>query len=242
VFLAGDAVHQLSPTGALGMNTGIADAVDLGWKLAAVLRGFGGARLLASYEAERRPVGLRNVAMAAEFYLQHEAFEHGFASIEDDSDEGRALRRRCGDALVRGVGRMFRTIGLQIGYRYEASPICVPDGTVAPPDDPETYVPTARPGARAPHVFLADGRSTLDLFRRGFVLLRLGADSPDTAAFAAAAQSCNLPLEVVTLHEPAAAALYERRLVLVRPDGHVAWRGDEVPCDPEGIIDRVRGA
>jgi 2-polyprenyl-6-methoxyphenol hydroxylase-like FAD-dependent oxidoreductase len=242
VFLAGDAVHQLSPTGALGMNTGIADAVDLGWKLAAVLRGFGGARLLASYEAERRPVGLRNVAMAAEFYLQHEAFEHGFASIEDDSDEGRALRRRCGDALVRGVGRMFRTIGLQIGYRYEASPICVPDGTVAPPDDPETYVPTARPGARAPHVFLADGRSTLDLFRRGFVLLRLGADSADTAAFAAAAQSCNLPLEVVTLHEPAAAALYERRLVLVRPDGHVAWRGDEVPCDPEGIIDRVRGA
>jgi 2-polyprenyl-6-methoxyphenol hydroxylase-like FAD-dependent oxidoreductase len=242
VFLAGDAVHQLSPTGALGMNTGIADAVDLGWKLAAVLRGWGGARLLASYEAERRPIGLRNVAMAAEFYLQHEEFEHGFAAIEDDTDAGHALRRRCGDALVRGVGRMFRTLGLQIGYRYDASPICVPDGTPAPPDDPETYVPSARPGARAPHVMLADGRSTLDLFRRGFTLLRFGANAPDVAGFVAAAQRCGLPIEVVTLVEPDAAALYARRLVLVRPDGHVAWRGDEMPPDPPRIVDRVRGA
>ena len=242
VFLAGDAVHQLSPTGALGMNTGIADAVDLGWKLAAVLRGWGGARLLASYAAERRPIGLRNVAMAAEFYLQHEEFEHGFAAIADDTDEGRALRQRCGDALVRGVGRMFRTLGLQIGYRYDASPVCVPDGTPAPPDDPETYVPSARPGTRAPHVFLADGRSTHDLVRRGFVLLRLGADAPEVPAFETVARDRGLPLEVVTLHEPQAAALYQRRLVLVRPDGHVAWRGDEVPADPARIVDRVRGA
>ncbi len=242
VFLAGDAVHQLSPTGALGMNTGIADAVDLGWKLAATLRGWGGPRLLASYEAERRPVGLRNVAMAAEFYLQHEEFEHGFGTIEDDTDEGRALRRRCGDALVRDVGRMFRTLGLQIGYRYEPSPICVPDPTPAPPDDPETYVPTARPGARAPHADLADGRSTLDLFRHGFILLRFGADAPDGADLMAAAQRRSLPLAVVTLDEPHAAALYERKLVLVRPDGHVAWRGDDMPGDPAQIVDRVRGA
>jgi len=242
VFLAGDAVHQLSPTGALGMNTGMADAVDLGWKLAAVLQGFGGERLLASYQAERRPVGLRNVAMAAEFYLQHEEFEYGFGSIEDDTEDGRALRRRCGEALVRGVGRMFRTLGLQIGYRYEDSPICVPDGSPAPPDDPETCVPTARPGARAPHVFLADGRSTLDLFRRGFVLLRFGAGAPDAAVFLRAAKSRGLPLEVVTLHEPEAAALYQRKLVLVRPDGHVAWRGDDMPDDPAAVVDRVRGA
>jgi hypothetical protein len=207
-----------------------------------VTQGFGGERLLASYEAERRPVGLRNVAMAAEFYLQHEEFEHGFGTIEDDTEEGRALRRRCGDALVRGVGRMFRTLGLQIGYRYDGSPICVPDGSAAPPDDPATYVPTARPGARAPHAFLADGRSTLDLFRRGFVLLRFGADAPDVAAFVEVARNRGLPLEVVTLHEPAAAALYARRLVLVRPDGHVAWRSDEMPSDPVAVIDQVRGA
>jgi 2-polyprenyl-6-methoxyphenol hydroxylase-like FAD-dependent oxidoreductase len=242
VFLAGDAVHQLSPTGALGMNTGIADAVDLGWKLAGVLHGWGGARLLASYEAERRPVGLRNVAMAAEFYLQHEEFEHGFGSIEDDTEAGRALRRRCGEALVRGVGRMFRTLGLQIGYRYDGSPICLPDGSPAPPDDPATYAPAARPGARAPHVFLADGRSTLDLFRRGFVLLRFDADAPDVAPLVNAARSRGMPIDVTTLSEPQAAALYQRKLVLVRPDGHVAWRGDEVPDDPAAVVDRVRGA
>ena len=242
VFLAGDAVHQLSPTGALGMNTGIGDAVDLGWKLAAVLQGWGGGELLASYEAERRPVGLRNVAMAAEFHLQHEEFERGFAAIEDEGEEGRALRRRCGEALVRNVGRMFRTIGLQIGYRYEASPICIADGTPAPPDEPAAYVPTARPGARAPHAWLGDGRSTLDLFGRRFVLLRLGADAPDGAGLAAAAAIRGMPLEVVALDAPEIAGLYARRLVLVRPDGHVAWRADAAPDHPGHIIDRVRGA
>src|ERR1051326_6055068 len=96
----------------------------------------------------------------------------------------------------------------------------------------EAYVPTARPGARAPHVFLADGRSTLDLFRRSFALLRLGADAPDVSAFEDAARRSGMPVEVVTVREPRAAALYARKLVLVRPDGHVAWRGDEVPADP----------
>ena len=94
VFLAGDAVHQLSPTGALGMNTGIGDAVDLGWKLAAAVQGWGGPNLLASYDAERRPIGLRNVGMTAEFYLAHENFEEGLSAIEDDSAEGQALRAR----------------------------------------------------------------------------------------------------------------------------------------------------
>ncbi len=242
VFLAGDAVHQLSPTGALGMNTGIADAVDLGWKLAAVLQGWGGGRLLASYEAERRPIGLRNVAMAAEFYLRHEQFEDGIAAIDEDSERGGEVRRKCGEILVREVGSMFRTLGLQIGYRYEGSPICVDDGTPAPPDDPERYVASARPGARAPHVVLAEGRSTLDLFRRGFMLLRLGADAPDGASLAAAAQRRGVPLKVVALHAPEAAALYGRKLVLVRPDGHVAWRADTAPDDPLAIVDRVRGA
>ena len=111
VFLAGDAVHQLSPTGALGMNTGIGDAVDLGWKLAAMLSGWGGPGLLASYDAERRPIGLRNVGMAAEFYLAHGEFADGIAAIEDDSEAGRQLRARLGDSLTRDVGRMFRTAG-----------------------------------------------------------------------------------------------------------------------------------
>jgi hypothetical protein len=240
VFLAGDAVHQLSPTGALGMNTGIGDAVDLGWKLAAVLQGWGGADLLASYNSERRPVGLRNVGMAAEFYLAHNEFTDGIAAIEEDTDAGRQLRQRLGESLNRDVGRMFRTSGMQLGYRYEGSPICVGDGTAATADDPETFVPSARPGSRAPHAWLRDRRSTLDLFGRGFALLRFGEEP--TAGLESAAASRAVPLDVISCNEPEAAALYDRPLVLVRPDGHVAWRGEKVPDDPMALIDRVRGA
>jgi hypothetical protein len=242
VFLAGDAVHQLSPTGALGMNTGVGDAVDLGWKLAARLDGWGGAGLLGSYDSERRLVGQRNVAMATAFYLGHQEFADGIAAIEDDTPDGEEMRRRLGAALVRDIARMFRTTGLQLGYRYDGSPVCVADGTLAPADDAETYQPTARPGSRAPHAWLADGRSTLDLFGRGFVLLCFGADAPDPEPLVRAAAARRVPLEVVTLDAPEVAALYARRLVLVRPDGHVAWRGDAAPADAAAVIDRVRGA
>ena len=177
VFLAGDAVHQLSPTGAMGMNTGIGDVVDLGWKLAAVVQGWGGAKLLESY----------SVGATADRHARHQPHigvsyrprqvPDGFAAIEDDTAEGRALRAEVGPELVREVGRMFRTIGLQLGYRYEDSPIIVPDGSEPVPDDPENFVASARPGARAPHVALKDGSSTLDLYGRGFVLARFGASS-----------------------------------------------------------------
>jgi 2-polyprenyl-6-methoxyphenol hydroxylase-like FAD-dependent oxidoreductase len=242
VFLAGDAVHQLSPTGALGMNTGIGDAVDLGWKLAAVLNGWGGKDLLSSYDAERRPIGHRNVGMAADFYLEHERFGDELAEIEDDSPAGEELRRRVGEALVQGVGRMFRTTGLQIGYRYEHSPICIADGTPPDPDHAEEPVPSSRPGSRAPHVWLGVGRSILDLFGRGFVLLRLGADAPEVSGLEAAAAACRVPLQTASVTQAAAVQIYQSRLVLVRPDGHVAWRGDEAPANAALIIDKVRGA
>jgi 2-polyprenyl-6-methoxyphenol hydroxylase-like FAD-dependent oxidoreductase len=241
VFLAGDAVHQLSPTGALGMNTGIGDAVDLGWKLAAAVQGWGGANLLASYDTERRPIGLRNVGMTAEFYLAHENFDQGLAAIDDDTEAGRALRAGLGRDLVRDIGAMFRTIGMQIGYRYEGSPIIVPDGSPPVPDHPENFVASARPGSRAPHVALADGRSMLDLYGRDFVLVRFGG-APEGASVAEAAAKRGVPLRTVMVEQPAAATLYEHKLVLVRPDGHVAWRGDSVPADPLALIDRVRGA
>lgn len=242
VFLAGDAVHQLSPTGALGMNTGIGDAVDLGWKLAAVLAGWGGGNLLASYELERRPIGLRNVGMAAEFYRDHYKADDALAFVEDDSTAGVEVRRRMGEALMRDVGRMFRTIGLQIGYRYETSPICIPDRTPVYPDDPEVFVPSARPGSRAPHVWVGESRSILDLYGGGFVLLRLGDDAPDVSHLEAAAAQRRVPLKTVTITHRDAIESYEKPLVLVRPDGHVAWRGDATPRDAMAIVDRVRGA
>jgi 2-polyprenyl-6-methoxyphenol hydroxylase-like FAD-dependent oxidoreductase len=242
VFLAGDAVHQLSPTGGLGMNTGIADAVDLGWKLAATLSGWGSDGLLASYDAERRPIGTRNVNKAAELYSEEQKHGNGIAMIEEDSPAGAQVRMRVGETLVRDVGRGFRSPGLQIGYRYEDSPICVPDGTPPDPDDPEDFVASTRPGSRAPHVWLGGGRSTLDLYGRGLVLLRLGTDSPDVAAIELAAAARRVPLETVTVTHPDLLQLYQQRLVMVRPDGHVAWRANEPPPNAGALIDKVRGA
>jgi 2-polyprenyl-6-methoxyphenol hydroxylase-like FAD-dependent oxidoreductase len=241
VFLAGDAVHQLSPTGGMGMNTGVADAADLGWKLAAVLAGWGGKGLLESYDAERRPVGARAVRMATWFYKNAENFPKGSPRLDEDSDGGARLRQQVGAQLLHAIGPEFRTVGLQLGYRYENSPICVPDGTPEPPDDPAEVTPSARPGSRAPHVWLGDGRSILDLFGVGFVLLRFPG-APDCSAIGAAAQARAVPVATIAVEEPAAAALYERKLVLVRPDGHVAWRADLPPADPVALIDRVRGA
>jgi 2-polyprenyl-6-methoxyphenol hydroxylase-like FAD-dependent oxidoreductase len=241
-FLAGDAVHQVSPTGALGMNTGIGDAVDLGWKLAATIQGWGGPNLLPSYDAERRPVGQRNVTMATSFHALQSGYGDGLAALEEASEAGASLRARLGAALVGGLGAEFRTMGLQLGYRYEGSPICVVEDDAAPPDDPETYRPAGRPGMRAPHFWLADERSVLDLFGRGFTLLRFGKNAPDTTPLERAATARGLPLRVERVENEAARALYERALVLVRPDGHVAWRGDAPPLDPGTVIDRVRGA
>ena len=171
VFLAGDAVHQVSPTGALGMNTGLGDAVDLGWKLAATLQGWGGAKLLASYDAERRPVGGRAVGSATQFHALQSGWGDGLDALDEASDAGIALRQRIGETMVNNIGREFRTIGLQLGYRYDGSPICIADGTPTVPDDSEIYRPSARPGMRAPHAWLLDGRSILDLFGRRFTLL-----------------------------------------------------------------------
>ena len=206
-----------------------------------MLSGWGGDGLLSSYDAERRAIGTRNVSMTAEFYSEHEKHGDGTAVIDEDSPAGAQVRKHVGEALVCGVGRMFRTTGLQIGYRYEDLPICVPDGTPSYPDDPEDFIPSARPGSRAPHMWLGDGYSSLDLYGRGFVLIRLGANAPDVSAFKSAAEVRRVPFEIVTVNQPEAMQLYERRLVLVRPDGHVAWRADEVPLDAGAIIDKVRG-
>jgi hypothetical protein len=244
VFLAGDAVHLNSPTGAFGMNTGIQDAVDLGWKLAAAIDGWGAPGLLAAYEIERRPVAIRNVKEASNNLsrmLSARDRKPPAAAFEIGPDGDRA-RAEFGARYTEIMRHEWFTLGIHLGYRYEGSPVVVPDGTPEPPDDYSNYVQTARPGHRAPHVWLAPGRSTLDLFGRGFTLLRLGAAPPDCTALVAAAASRGLPLTVHDISDSEVAAQYERRLVLVRPDGHVAWRGDVPPDDPAAVIDTIRGA
>jgi hypothetical protein len=164
--------------------------------------------------------------------------------LEEDSEDGKRLREKAREAILRTRAKEFQhdSAGIELGYRYENSPICVVDGTPPPPEDHALYVPTTWPGARAPHVWLRDGRSTLDLFGRGFTLLVLSSKITDTSALTSAAKKVGLPLEVITLDEPGVREVYERPLVLVRPDGHVAWRGDSVPANAAEIIEQVRGA
>jgi len=240
-FIAGDAAHVMSPTGGFGMNTGIQDVVDLSWKLAATIEGWGGESLLDSYGIERQPIGTRNVTEASG-NLRRMLSVLPHPNLLDDTAQGAATRAKVGREFSETMRREWFTLGAHLGYRYENSPICWPDGTAAPPDDPRAYVPTARPGHRAPHAFLADGRSTLDLFGRGFALLGFGADPAEAAPLLEAAQKRNLPLTFTAIAEPHIAALYERKFVLVRPDGHVAWRADRMPEEALCVIDVVRGA
>ena len=241
VFIAGDAAHVMSPTGGFGMNTGIGDIVDLSWKLAAIFESWGGDGLLDSYEIERRPVGARNVAEASRNLARMMSIGRN-EGLLDDSEEGARVRACVGAAVSEAMRNEWFTLGVHLGYRYEGSPVVWPDGTSPPPDEPRTYIPTARPGHRAPHAWLADGRSTLDLFGRGFSLLAFGADVRAAEPLLRAAKQRGVPVSCVRIDEPEIAALYERIYVLVRPDGHVAWRGDRLPEDANAIIGRVRGA
>ncbi len=229
VLIAGDAAHQTSPTGGAGMHIGVCEAVNLGWKLAALLDGWGGARLLDSYEAESRPVAGRFVALSTQTF-------DAIAALP-----GAEAFRRAFEADPGILRRLSLADRLRTQLCYEGSPVCVPDGT-PPPDPPDDPLHTARPGGRAPHCWIGGGRSTIDLFGRGFVLLRLGRPPADASPLVAAAAAARVPLEVVDIEHAEAEALYGRRLVLVRPDGHVAWRGNGTPVDAAALIERVRGA
>jgi 2-polyprenyl-6-methoxyphenol hydroxylase-like FAD-dependent oxidoreductase len=239
ILLAGDAAHTTSPTGGHGLNTGIGDVSDLGWMLDALLRGWGGDQLLAAYDAERRPVAIRNGTSSTKNYGAW-VQAVGRDLVLDDTPQGEAQRRAVGDQMNAMLGSEWHSFGVAMGYRYDTSPIVIPDGTPPTPDEPGDYVQTARPGHRAPHAWLADGRSTIDLFGDGFTLLRLGF-AGDVTPLTAAAADRGVPLRVVDIDEPAIARLYERQLVLVRPDGMVAWRADSLPGNASALLATVTG-
>ena len=240
VFLAGDACHLHPPFGGFGMNMGIGDSVDLGWKLAATLQGWGGPGLLGSYEVERRPVHDRTIREAVANYavLSKELVQPG---IEADGPEGEAARQLVGDTIRATKEREFHTLGLVLGARYDRSPIIVPDGTDPPPEDIGTYVPSACPGGLAPHAWLQDGSSLYDGFGPGLTLL--ATDGPPNGAaepLVREAMSKGVPLTVQAPDHPALRDRYQARFALIRPDQHVAWRGDALP-DPGPLLERVTG-
>jgi hypothetical protein len=215
------------------------DVIDLGWKLAAVLEGWGAPELLDTYDLERRPIAQRNVRQATENYKMRRTRKPP-AEIADDTPEGARARTEWGREIVETQSRTFLTDGTALGYRYD-SPIVIGDGSPQPADTISEYVQTARPGHRAPHAALGENRSIIDLFGREFVLLRFPG-APDCAPLENAFAKRGIPLRTVAIDDPQIAALYERRLVLVRPDGHVGWRSDDLPADPDDLADQLRGA
>ncbi|AHK35735.1 hypothetical protein OPAG_06614 [Rhodococcus opacus PD630] len=250
IFLAGDAAHTMPTTGGLGMNTGIQDSFDLAWKLDAVLQGWADDRLLDSYDPERRACVAQTSSLASSIYQDwihtRTAHQQFWEAIAAGGQEAQRARTQLGEALVRTFRREFNNIPASLGYRYEGSPVCIPDGTPAAEVDFEEYRPSARPGHRAPHVWLAPNVSTLDRFGPNFTLLIIGrpVGTGDALAIAASERSMPLSVQAITAPDTVAAlrAAYERTFILIRPDGHVAWRGDTLPADPGQILDVVRGA
>jgi 2-polyprenyl-6-methoxyphenol hydroxylase-like FAD-dependent oxidoreductase len=242
VFLGGDAAHLFTPTGGLGYNTAVEDAVNLAWKLHAVLRGQGGEALLASYEAERQAVARRNTGYARRFADSIGLFE-AVEALDDDTPAGAQARAQAAAPLEAHARLEFNIPGVTFGARYDGSAVIVPDGSAPPPDAANSYAPSACPGGRPPHAWLADGRSLFDTFGAGWTLLVLGAGGvPDArgARFVEAAQALGVALSVVAHADEALRALYEAPLALIRPDHVVAWRGPD-DAQAASVLARVLG-
>lgn len=241
VHLAGDAVRLVIPTGGLGLNTGIGDATDLAWKLAGTIQGWAGEGLLASYETERRPIALRSVAGSRYAHQGQRIWQDLMRpDIDPSIPEARGVLRAVTHVAETTQRRTHEMVGTELGYVYAGSPVIVEGDEVDLPDVPEVYIPTGRPGARLPHMWLADGSALQDRLRNTeFSLLVF--DGSDASALSEAFRAQGVPLAVHVLAQADLARVYGAPVVLVRPDLHVAWRG--LPADVDGIelVQRVTG-
>jgi 2-polyprenyl-6-methoxyphenol hydroxylase-like FAD-dependent oxidoreductase len=226
VFIGGDAAHLFTPTGGLGYNTAVEDAVNLGWKLASVVRGMAPSRLLDSYAQERMPLAHRNTAYARQFADSVGLFV-ATPELEEASERGDLTRQMASEHLNGHVRLEFNIPGVTFGGRYDGSAIVLADGSTPPPDAANNYQPSACPGGRPPHAWLADGRSLYDSFHTEWTLLQLGSTRSSSTAFETAALSLGIDLKRVHHSAPDLLALYEAPWVLIRPDQVVAWRGQD---------------
>jgi 2-polyprenyl-6-methoxyphenol hydroxylase-like FAD-dependent oxidoreductase len=231
VFLAGDSAHQFYPTGGHGANTGIADAVDIGWKLAACVTGWGGSTLLDSYEIERRPVALFNREMSANLLEVWRRFHimvaHGFS------------REHIAGFLAQETYQIDN-VGVHFGYRYSDSPVIRTEDATPPPWEWGRVVPTTWPGGRAPSVTLADGTQIFDALGPQFTIVDFSGQMLGER-LAKEGVRWGMPITWLPIDDRDARAMWERDLVLVRPDQHVAWRGDDVPDNWEAVLASVAG-
>jgi 2-polyprenyl-6-methoxyphenol hydroxylase-like FAD-dependent oxidoreductase len=241
VFLCGDSAHIWVPYAGYGMNAGIADAMNLSWLLAAHLNGWADAAILDAYEAERQPI----TQQVSYFVMDHAhamAGQRGSvpANIEADDAAGAEARAELGRRAYDLNVQQYCAAGLNFGAFYEDSPIIAYDGEEAPGYSMAEFTASTVPGCRAPHFWLADGRSLYDALGPEFTMLVLGGDV-QWQGLAEAAMALHLPLSVLEIAPGEADPVYAEKLVLVRPDQHVAWRGDEVPDDALGLLRLVSG-
>jgi hypothetical protein len=230
------------PYAGYGMNAGIADAVDLCWQLAAHLNGWAPASILDAYEAERQPITEQVSRFAMDHAMKTMAQRGGVpAEIEDDTPRGHAARAALARAAYDLNVQQYCCAGLNFGYYYDASPIIAYDGETPPAYAMGSFTPSTVPGARAPHLFLRDGRSLYDAFGPGYTLLRLD-PTIDVAPLKSAAEERRMPLALVDIASGEANGAYAEKLVLVRPDQHIAWRGQATPENPQGLLARITGA
>jgi len=242
IFIAGDAAHLVVPTGGLGMNTGVGDATDLAWKLWATLEGWGGPHLLASYESERRPIGLRNLRASGSAMRGRLGWRAAYSpSIRENTHDGLAARAEMASRFDVEQRKVTEILGIEAGYRYVDSPIVWRETGDGPDPDNPQYIPTTWPGARLPHVWLDDGTALHDRLGPGYTLLRLGATRVATRKLERAFQERHAPLEVLRVDSERARDIYACDLLLLRPDLHVAWRGNELPEDVRAIAAAAAG-
>ena len=242
VFLAGDSAHLVIPTGGLGMNTGVGDAHDLAWMLAGTLQGWGGTKLLSSYLTERRQIGIRNVSgsgYAAGGRRTWRALWQPW--IAEPTPEGAALREQMRAIADVEQRKTNEQLGTECGYRYIDTELICKEAGDGPDPDNKQYVPTTWPGARMPHVWLDDGSALQDHLPRGYTLLRLGEQPADTSALEAAIRATGAPFTVLTIPDAPVRSVAERDLLLLRPDLHVAWRGNAAPAEPARVAATVTG-
>jgi len=245
VVLAGDSAHLVIPTAGLGLNTGIGDAIDLSWKLAAIVAGWGGPGLLQSYEDERRQIGIRNVRASgnATEARRERRQDHFKPWIREDSERGREARELVANIARLEAGKTTIIEGIERGYRYTNSALLWPEAGDAPDPDNITYVPTTWPGARLPHMWCSNGDAVLDRLGSWYTVLRFG-DRVDTSGIERALSAANVPYAVLALDrsEPAYEVYGGFDAFLIRPDVHVAWRATETPRDPQAIAAVATGA
>jgi FAD binding domain len=247
VFLAGDSAHLVTPNSALGMNTGIGDAIDLAWKLAGTLQGWGGQGLLSTYEVERRPIGERNRRASQRAFEARRVWRDLCATecsaVMKSNDQ--EVRTRLGQVWLdeHRKGASASLAGIILGYRYLKSPIISYESDDFGVDQASyDYVPTTRPGARIPHLWLKDGSAVQDHFRGGYVLITCAPYTARLEKLGEAFHSLHCPFHVLDVsHVPHAREIYERDYVLLRPDLHVAWRGNSAPADPVRLAAVVTG-